>query len=64
MTMFERLKSKYGDQGFEILAFPSNEFGAQRGNIAACATKYKANYKIFEEVKVALALYRPFLISE
>jgi len=49
---YNELHSKYKDQGFAVLAFPSNEFGKQMGDTAACAVKFKAEFPHFGEVKV------------
>jgi glutathione peroxidase len=48
---------KYKDQGFEVLAFPANEFGAQEpgtdGQIKEfCSTKYKVSFPLFSKIVV------------
>ena len=53
----EALYQKYKDQGFEILAFPCNQFGAQEPGdpeeIANfCTTKYDVTFPMFEKVDV------------
>jgi glutathione peroxidase len=49
-TIYQRYKAK----GFEILAFPSNDFGAQEPGSAKeiknfCETKYKVSFPLFEK---------------
>jgi glutathione peroxidase len=50
------LKKGFDDQDFEILAFPSNDFGGQEpleGNaIAAFCSNYGSNFTIFEKIRV------------
>jgi glutathione peroxidase len=50
------LKNEFGSDGFEILAFPSNDFGGQEpleGNaIDAFCESYGANFPIFEKIRV------------
>ena len=53
----EELYEQYKDQGFEILAFPSNDFAGQEPLEGAdieqfCVTKYNASYPIFDKVHV------------
>ena len=53
----EELYEKYKDQGFEILAFPSNDFGGQEPLAGEalkqfCMIDYKAKYPIFNKVHV------------
>jgi glutathione peroxidase len=43
----EALQRKYGEQGFEVLGFPCNQFGAQEpGNAEEIATFCKLNYDV------------------
>ncbi|KAH7834926.1 hypothetical protein Vadar_020997 [Vaccinium darrowii] len=66
------LYEKYKDQGFEILAFPCNQFGGQEPGTneeiqeTAC-TRFKAEFPIFDKIEVngenAAPLYK-FLKSE
>jgi glutathione peroxidase len=50
------LKDEFGDKDFEILAFPSNDFGGQEplegGAIATFCSNYGSNYTIFEKIRV------------
>jgi len=53
----EPLYQKYKDQGFRILAFPANNFGAQEPGTNQeikqfCTTKYHASYDLFAKVSV------------
>jgi glutathione peroxidase len=48
---------KYKDQGFEVLAFPANEFGAQEpgtdGQIKEfCTSNYKVSFPLFSKIVV------------
>ena len=43
----EALQRKYGDRGFTVLGFPSNQFGAQEpGNAEEIASFCKLNYDV------------------
>lgn len=66
------LYQKYRDRGFEILAFPCNQFGGQEPGAEAsikafCETKYAVSFPLFSKIEVngegAHALYR-FLKSK
>lgn len=51
------LKTKYADQGLEILGFPANNFMGQEpgtdGEIKVfCQTKYNVNFDIFSKISV------------
>ncbi len=53
----EKLYSDFKDQGFEILAFPSNDFGDQEPLEGAaikhfCRMNYNTSFPIFEKVHV------------
>lgn len=53
----EQLRTDFDGKDFEILAFPSNDFGGQEplegGAIAQfCKSKYGANYRIFNKIRV------------
>lgn len=51
------LQDKYAAQGFTVLAFPSNDFGAQEPGTNEeiknfCANKYKISFPLFQKVHV------------
>jgi len=53
----EAIYEKYKDQGFEILAFPANEFGSQEPGDNSqikefCSTKYKVSFPLFSKIVV------------
>jgi glutathione peroxidase len=53
----EELYNRYKDKGFEILAFPSNDFGHQEPGTNAeikqfCTEKYDVTFKLFDKIKV------------
>jgi glutathione peroxidase len=53
----QEIYQKYKDQGFEVLAFPANEFGAQEpgtnGQIKEfCSTRYKVSFPLFSKIVV------------
>ena len=53
----EELYAKYKDQGFEILAFPCNQFGAQEPGSDEeiqnfCDLNFKVSFKVFGKVDV------------
>lgn len=53
----EALHRRYRDRGFEVLAFPCNQFGAQEpGDAAAiagfCETRFKVGFPMFDKVEV------------
>ncbi|GER24806.1 glutathione peroxidase [Striga asiatica] len=56
-TQMTELYSKYKDKGFEILAFPCNQFlyqepgSSQEAEQFAC-TRFKAEYPIFQKIRV------------
>lgn len=63
----EALYQRYKARGFEVLAFPSNQFGGQEPGSDAeiktfCETKYKTTFPLFSKVDVkgegAHPLYR------
>ncbi len=56
-TALEALYGKYRDRGFEVLAFPANEFGAQEPGTDAeikefCSTKYDVTFPLFSKIVV------------
>jgi len=53
----EAMYEKYKDRGFEILAFPANEFGGQEPGSNEqikdfCSTKYKVSFPLFSKIVV------------
>jgi glutathione peroxidase len=53
----EAIYEKYKEKGFEILAFPANEFGAQEPGSndeikEFCSTKYKVSFPLFSKIVV------------
>jgi glutathione peroxidase len=51
----EAIYEKYKDQGFEVLAFPANEFGGQEPGKnddikEFCTTKYKVTFPLFSKI--------------
>lgn len=56
-TGLEKIYEKYKDQGFVILGFPANNFGAQEPGTNAeiktfCSTKYSVTFPMFAKVSV------------
>ncbi len=53
----QKLYEKYKDKGFQILAFPANNFGEQEPGSNAeiktfCSTKYHTTFDLFEKISV------------
>lgn len=53
----EALHRKYADRGFEVLAFPCNQFGAQEPGDAAeianfCSLTYDVTFPVFAKIEV------------
>ena len=53
----QEIYQKYKDQGFEVLAFPANEFGAQEPGTDEqikqfCSTRYKVSFPLFSKIVV------------
>jgi len=53
----ETLYEKYRDRGFEVLAFPANEFGAQEPGTNAeiksfCTSKYNVTFPLYSKIVV------------
>ncbi|KAG2389168.1 hypothetical protein C9374_014568 [Naegleria lovaniensis] len=53
----QEIYNKYKDQGFEVLAFPCNQFGSQEPgtNEEICQfarSKFKVTFKIFDKINV------------
>jgi glutathione peroxidase len=56
-TALEALYRKYKDRGFEILAFPANEFGGQEPGTEAeiqefCSSNYDVSFPLFAKIVV------------
>jgi len=56
-TDLETLYEQYHEQGFEILAFPANNFGQQEPGTNAeikgfCLTKYSVSFPLFSKISV------------
>jgi glutathione peroxidase len=53
----EKIYKKYKDKGFEILAFPCNQFGGQEPGTNEeiknfCSSKYGVTFKLFDKIEV------------
>jgi glutathione peroxidase len=53
----QEVYEKYNPQGFEILAFPCNDFGGQEPGTNEqiqnfCSSKYNVTFKLFDKIKV------------
>lgn len=53
----EKIYQKYKDRGFEILAFPCNDFGGQEPGTNEeiqdfCKTSYNVTFTLFDKIKV------------
>ena len=52
----EELQKTYGDRGFTVLGFPSNQFLQELGSSEAikefCSTTYGVTFPLFEKIKV------------
>jgi glutathione peroxidase len=53
----QHLQERYGPQGFAVLAFPCNQFGAQEPGSAEdiaqfCASRYATTFALFAKVEV------------
>jgi glutathione peroxidase len=53
----QRIYEKYKDKGFEILAFPCNDFGGQEPGSNEeiknfCTTNYNVTFALFDKIKV------------
>ena len=64
----EALYRRYAPRGFEILAFPANEFGAQEPGTEAeirefCSTKYDVTFPLFSKIVVKGAGQHPLYAS-
>jgi len=53
----QEVYEKYNSQGFEILAFPCNDFGGQEPGTNEqiqnfCSSKFGVTFKLFDKIKV------------
>ena len=53
----EKIYKEYNPKGFEILAFPCNDFGGQEPGTNEqiqnfCSSKYNVTFKLFDKIKV------------
>lgn len=53
----QELYAKYNEQGFEVLAFPCNDFGGQEPGTndeieRFCSSNYAVTFKLFDKVKI------------
>ena len=65
----EALQQRYGAQGFSVLGFPCNDFGAQEpGTLeeiqAFCSSTYGASFPLFDKVTMAEEPYTSLTQSE
>ena len=56
-TGLQSLYEKYKDKGFEILAFPCNQFGSQEKGTNDeikdfCSTEYNVSFTLFDKIEV------------
>ena len=56
-TGLQSLYEKYKDKGFEILAFPCNQFGSQEKGTndeikAFCSNEYNVSFTLFDKIEV------------
>ncbi|MEB3234667.1 MAG: glutathione peroxidase [Cyanobacteriota bacterium] len=61
----QQLHSTYGPQGFAVLGFPCNDFGAQEpGSLSEiqqfCSTTYGASFELFDKVHATGAKTEPY----
>ena len=65
----EKLQEHYADQGFAVLGFPCNDFGAQEpGTLdeirSFCSSTYGVNFELFDKVSMAEAPYTTLTATE
>ena len=68
-TGLQALQETYGDQGFSVLAFPCNDFGAQEPGSAEeiqqfCSTTYGVNFPIYAKVAISAAPFDTLVQAE
>ncbi|MFZ9946778.1 MAG: glutathione peroxidase [Vulcanococcus sp.] len=65
----QALQAAYGSQGFSVLAFPCNDFGAQEpGSVEEiqqfCSTTYGVDFPIYAKVAISAAPFDTLVQSE
>ena len=65
----QALQETYGGQGFSVLAFPCNDFGAQEpGSVEEiqqfCSTTYGVNFPIYAKVAISAAPFDTLVQTE
>ena len=65
----QALQAAYGSQGFSVLAFPCNDFGAQEpGSVEEiqqfCSTTYGVNFPIYAKVAISAAPFDTLVQTE
>ena len=65
----QALQAAYGPQGFSVLAFPCNDFGAQEpGSVEEiqqfCSTTYGVNFPIYAKVAISAAPFDTLVQTE
>jgi glutathione peroxidase len=65
----QALQETYGGQGFSVLAFPCNDFGAQEpGSVEEiqqfCSTTYGVNFPIYAKVTISAAPFDTLVQTE
>jgi glutathione peroxidase len=65
----QALQEAYGGQGFSVLAFPCNDFGAQEpGSVEEiqkfCSTNYGVNFPIYAKVAISAAPFDTLVQAE
>ena len=65
----QTLQEGYGSQGFSVLAFPCNDFGAQEpGSVEEiqqfCSTTYGVNFPIYAKVAISAAPFDTLVQTE
>ena len=68
-TGLQALQEAYGSQGFTVLAFPCNDFGAQEpGSLTEiqqfCSTTYGVNFPVFSKVAIGAEPFSTLVQSE
>jgi glutathione peroxidase len=68
-TGLQVLQEAYGPQGFTVLAFPCNDFGAQEpGSLSEiqqfCSTTYGVNFPVFSKVAISAEPFSSLVQTE